>query len=215
MRVQKIILLYAIIQMYTVACFAQASHADIVNKNVPVTWLGLDFTDAKLIGDRERLGSLSDIKYLIKSWNDLIESEYERKYNIAAALHKTKADVKIDITRTHNDGLDVSEMISNNESDHLRLNEDNIAAIIKQYDFDGLTGLGLMFNVESFDKLKNEAIVWVTFIDLVSKEMILTARLQTHPGGTNLRNYWGNAIAEDIELVRGREFDGWKKKYGR
>jgi hypothetical protein len=215
MSAKKIILLLAIMHTCVFAGSAQASHADIVDKNVPVTWLGLDFTDAKLIGDRQGLGSISDIKYLIKSWNDLIEHEYERKYNIGAALRKSKAELKINVTRTHNDELDPSEMLSNNESDHLRLNEDDIAAIIKQYDFDGLTGLGLMFNVESFNKLKNESVVWVTFIDLASKEVIMTSRMQSRPGGANLRNQWGNAMADVIERIRGREFDAWKKKYGR
>jgi hypothetical protein len=214
MKIQKIILAFCIFLCLNNTGLAQASGKDIVDRTVPITWLGLDFTNAKFIGDRERFGSFSDIKYLIRSWNDLIEHEYERKYNIGAALRKSKVDMKLDITNTHNDGLDVAEMLSNDKADHLRLNEDDITTTVSQYDFQGLSGLGLMFNVESFDKLKDESVIWITFIDLSSKEVILTQRIQEHPGGANLRNLWGGSVAATIDRMRGREFDSWKKKYG-
>src|ERR1044072_1931455 len=56
-------------------CFVSSLHAqdksDVFNKSTKITWLGLDFSGAKFLGDRERLGSESDIRHLIEGWNEL------------------------------------------------------------------------------------------------------------------------------------------------
>jgi hypothetical protein len=191
---------------------AQASKADIFDASVPITWLGVDFSGAKLIGDREKYGSSSDVKFLIKSWNDLLEREYN-KYNVGAALRKSKVDLKMDVTRSHNEELDISEALSNNASDYLHLKEEDIAAIIKDYDFQGLTGLGVMFNVESLNKLEQKAAVWVTFIDLNSKQVLLTERMIERAGGAGLRNYWARSFFDVIDVMRAKQFEAWRKKH--
>ena len=62
--------------------------ADVFNPSTEVTWLGLDFSGAKFIGDRERLGSESDIRHLIDAINELMITEAD-KYNVAAAIQRT------------------------------------------------------------------------------------------------------------------------------
>jgi hypothetical protein len=195
--------------------FAQATKADIFDRGASISWLGIDFSGAKLIGDREKYGSSSDIKFLLKSWNDLMEREYDRKYNVGAMVHKSKVDMKLDVTRQHNEEVDVTELMSSNTADHLHLKEEDISTIVSGYDFQGLTGIGLMFNVDSFNKLKNEAGIWITFIDLTSKEVLFTTRLQERPIGSGIRNFWAGAISHMMERIQAKEFDAWNRKYGK
>jgi hypothetical protein len=123
--------------------------------------------------------------------------------------------MKIDVTRSHNEELDVTEMMSNSEGDYLRLKEDDITQIIRSYDFQGLSGLGLMFNVESFNKQEQKAAIWVTFIDLASKDILLTERFIERAGGSGLRNYWSRAVFDAIDRIKAKSFDAWRKKYSR
>jgi hypothetical protein len=61
--------------------------SDVFKEDVPVTWLGLDFTTTKLIGDREKYGSESDVRHLLDAWNGLIINEPE-KFDIARSIDK-------------------------------------------------------------------------------------------------------------------------------
>lgn len=186
---------------------------DIFDPKGKVTWLGLDFTGAKLIGDRERLGSTSDVQHLITAWNDLIIKEKE-KYNVALAIDKKTVEEAVEVTKEHNASLDVTEIFSNDVKDHFHLKPDDVAAIIADYDFKGKTGTGLMFNVESFSKLNEEAAIWITFINMDTKEIYFTERLTQKPGGFGMRNYWGGAIYGMMKNMK-KEFEMWRKKYYR
>jgi hypothetical protein len=186
----------------------------IFDKSVPMTWLGLDFTGALFIGDRDKYGSSSDVKFLIKSWDDLIERERD-KYDVSKPFDKPHVENKIDITRNHNEELDVTEMLTNNPSTYFHLREEDIATIVKSYDFAGLRGIGLMFNVESFNKFGQQAAVWVTLIDLESKEIMFTERMQEAPGGSGLRNYWAGSIVAILKKIEKKQFELWRKKYYR
>jgi hypothetical protein len=176
--------------------------------------LGLDFTGAIFLGDREKLGAEIDIKHLMRSWNTLMVAQSE-KYDIYTMLGKSKVDTKVDLAIDHNEKLELKNIYSENLQDHIHLNPEGIRAIVMSYDFTGLKGLGLMYNVESFNKLNNEALIWVTFINLDTKEVIFTERMKAQPGGFGLRNYWAGAIYVMMKQVGRREFYEWKKKYNK
>lgn len=188
--------------------------ADIFDRKTPVTWLGLDFTGAKLIGDRERLGSISDVQHLVEAWNDIMLKEAE-KFDVALAIDKIKVENAIEVTKEHNANLDVSEMFSSEMKDHFHLKPDDIAAIVADYDFKGKDGIGVMFNVESFSKLNSEAALWVTFIKMDTKEIYFSERVTGEPGGAGLRNYWANSVYNILKGMRKKEFEMWRKKYYR
>lgn len=207
--------LKTLIALLFVASIAVAQdRSDVFNENAKITWLGLDFSQAKLIGDREKLGSESDIRHLVEAWNNLIVTEGE-KFDIALAIDKKKINKNIQPTLDNNASLDVLSMLSNAEKDYLHLNRDGVAAIISSYDFKDLSGIGMMFNVESFSKLNEEASVWVTFIKLDTKEVLFSERVTGAPRGFGMRNFWGGAIFTIIERIKKKEYEMWRKKYYR
>lgn len=206
-------LLLVVVVLTTTTTLAQ-DVKDIFERKTKVTWLGLDLTGAKFIGDRERFGSTSDVMHLMEAWNDLMVKEHD-KFNVKSAIQKDALDEGVDVAKDHNAGLDISEMFSNDEKDHNHLRENDIAAIIADYDFKKNSGIGIIFNVESFNKLKDEASVWVTFVNMDTKEVFFTERVTGGPGGVGLRNFWANSIYEIITKIRRKEFENWKKKYYR
>lgn len=195
---------------------AQDTMQSIFDPKGELTWLGLDLTHAKLIGDRERWGSVSDVQRFMEAWNDLLIKEKD-KYDIERALDKNPGTVKskVEVTKEQNANLDVTEFFSNEKTDHLRLRRSDIDELISQYDFKGSTGAGLMFNVESFNKLDEEGAIWVTFVNMETKQVLFSERMIGKPGGFGLRNFWAGAVYDVITKMKKKEFEMWRKKYYR
>lgn len=187
---------------------------DIFDKNTTVTWLGLDLSKAKLIGDREKYGSSSDVKYLMEAWNNLIVNEPE-KYDVAGAIHKTKVENAIDATKNKNTEVDPAELFSDKSADHMHLKPSDVEEIVSGYDFGTLSGIGLMFVVESFNKINEQGSAYVTFINLDSREVMFTERLTAPPRGFGMRNYWAGSVYEMLNKMKKKEFEMWRKKYMR
>ena len=210
MNSRLIVLILSILQASTV--FAQ-DKSDVFSPSTEITWLGLDFSGAKFIGDRERLGSESDIRHLIDAINELMINEAD-KYNVAAAIQKKTVDNAIEVTNEHNAELDVLAMISAEGKDHVHLNRSQVEEIISSYDFKGKSGIGLMFNVESFNKLLEEGSFWITFVNMGSKEVLFTERLTAPPSGFGMRNFWAGSVNGVLAKIKKKEFENWRKKHG-
>jgi hypothetical protein len=203
-----------IVLLFVASIAVAQDRSDVFREDAKITWLGLDFSQAKLIGDREKLGSESDIRHLIEAWNNLIVTEGE-KFDIALAIDKKKIEKNIQPTLDNNASLDVLSMLSNAEKDYIHLNRDGVASIVSSYDFKGISGIGMMFNVESFSKLNEEASVWVTFIKLDTKEVLFSERVTGEPRGFGMRNFWGGALFMMMERIKKKEYPMWRKKYYR
>ncbi|MBL0741277.1 hypothetical protein [Chryseolinea lacunae] len=213
MNLKRIFLLITLLA--TLPALAQTK-SDVFRPEVTVTWLGLDFSNAKFIGDREKFGSESDVHHLMDSWNDLILKESD-KFDIAKVIDRKKVENSIEAVKGRNSELEALSMFSDQEKDYLRLKVSDIEEIIAGYDFHGLTGIGLMFNVESFSKTNSEGSIYATFINLDSKEVLFTERLTAPPGGAGLRNYWAGCVLKVIEKIGNKKygFEAWRKKYYR
>ncbi len=205
--------LVAVFILISSTAFGQTK-SDVFKEDVPVTWLGLDFSTAKLIGDREKFGSESDVRHMLDAWNDLILKESD-KYNIAKAIGRKKVDNAIEVTKDHNSEVDVMAMFSEDAKDYLHVKTSDVEEIISGYDFKGKGGIGLMFIVESFSKLNDEGSIWVTFVNMDSKEVLFTEHLVNNPGGAGVRNFWAGCINGVITKMQKKEFEMWRKKHFR
>lgn len=186
----------------------------VFKSDEPLTWVGLDFSGAIFIGDREKYGSEADIKNLIEGWNTLMEVEYN-KFNIGETFGKSKVEKAIDITKKHNADLILSEILSDNIKDHDHLTPEAVQQILYSYDFGARSGIGLMIVVESFDKLSAKSSVYFTFFDLSSREILVSEKMAGKPSGFGLRNFWGGAIYGNLKSLQKKDFEMWRKKYQR
>jgi hypothetical protein len=92
------------------------------------------------------------------------------------------------------------------------ISESDVAAVVSDYTSgDYSDGVGLVFVVENFNKLKQEATVWVAFFDISTHELIQTKRFSAGPRGFGFRNYWAGAIYSVIEQIR-EDYKAWAKK---
>lgn len=187
----------------------------IFEEDTPITWLGLDFSRAVFIGDPERLRNNEDVTDLIVRLNELMVNEAD-KYNIGKTFKKVNVTNAIDITDEHNSQLDPAAILSAAaEKAPAPLAEEAIGEIVSSYDFHGEAGIGLMFNIESFDKIARKGTMWVTFIDMPSKKVLFTSRLSHGPQGFGLRNYWAGSINGVMDQIKLGKYRAWRKSYNR
>src|ERR1041385_6035249 len=75
---------------------------DVFSPQTEITWLGLDFTAARFPGDRERIGTTSDLKKLLTTWNNLMMNETE-KFDVVKSLDRAPLKNAIPMTIEHNE----------------------------------------------------------------------------------------------------------------
>ncbi|HTD40079.1 MAG TPA: hypothetical protein VK671_05625 [Mucilaginibacter sp.] len=180
---------------------AQSKKADIFDEKVPITWLGVDYSQTKFIGSPTKgvsgnNGTVSNDEFrdvFILQWNYLFIDEM-KKYDVAKAVHRASVKYAIDPVIKSNKALTTKDFFSANPSDFKLINEATIADAVKKYDFQNNEGIGMMFFVEGMDKGIASEGIWVTFVDMKSKTVLLTSYQTAKPGGFGFRNYWAKPL---------------------
>lgn len=208
---KKLLVLAAVLLSFTV--FAQ-SKADVFNDNTPITWLGLDFSQLKFIGDASQWQDAGEItnsqmrdKYF-PSWNNLFIAEKD-KYKVADAVRRTEVAYAIEITEKANNSLKGNFFESDGNKYQL-LDEQKVTALVKKYDFKGNIGIGMMFFVEGMSKGREHGSMWVTFVDMKSKTVLLTKRVEGKAGGFGFRNYWAKTFVNALKTIKS-DWKSWSK----
>lgn len=206
--------LFLLVLLASFGVASAQTKSDVFNKDTEITWLGLDFSHAKLLGDREKFGSESDLRHLMTAWNELILNEPE-KYNVAKAVGRQKVTNAIDVTADRNGEVDVQAMFTDDQKDYLHIQPSEIEGIVSSFDFKGKTGIGLVFIVETFSKPNEEGSIFVTFVNMGSKELLFSERLAAEPKGFGMRNFWAGCVYGVLTKMQKKEFENWRKKYYR
>ena len=144
--------------------------ADIFSGSSDITWLGIDFTQTKFIGSATQFKDAGEIsssefrdKY-IPSWNQLFINE-QKKYDVAKAVKRAEVKYAMDVTEKANNSIK-GNFFSDDPNDFKKLDEQKIANLVKGYDFQGKSGIGLIFSIDGMSKSKEAASGWITFVDM-------------------------------------------------
>ncbi len=208
--------LFLLLALFAGVAYAHAqTKADVFNEKNEITWLGLDFTQVKFIGSATQWSDAGEItneqlvgKYF-PSWNQLFINE-PKKFDVAGAVNRSEVKYATEITEKANKAAKGKEFFSDNPDDYSLLNEEKISALVKKYDFAGKSGIGLLFFVEGMSKGKEEASMWVTFVDMKDKKVLYTVRQTGKSGGFGFRNYWAKPFALVLKDVKSN-YSKWKK----
>jgi hypothetical protein len=177
--------------------------------SIPAVYLGIDFTLAKLINDAE-----SDAKIIqsqqFNGINDLIVKEY-KKYDVQKAYHRINWTVDLKEVEERNQKANPDQLKSTNDADLTRLNAVDIDKLVNNFNYGTHKGYGVLLIVEGMDKTKKLATIWFTLINLDSKSVLTTERVNGKLGsGFGFRNYWASAIKNAINDVEDKNYKQWK-----
>ncbi|HMG82850.1 MAG TPA: hypothetical protein VK559_07430 [Ferruginibacter sp.] len=184
------------------------SKDDILAGSANITFLGLDFSQTKFIGEATQFkdaGAITNNEFRDKyapGWNELFVNE-EKKYDVAKAIdYKKDIPYALDVTDKANSKIKKPNFFSNDLNDYKKLTADKIAGLVKKYNFQGKSGVGLIIFIEGMSKGKEEAGAWVAYVDMKSKKILLSGYVTGKSGGFGFKNYWAKAflnILKDAE----------------
>jgi hypothetical protein len=210
-----LILLIAVLCYCSIStpCFSQTLKDVFTDSESPIVYLGIDFSKARLLSD----GNPDDIRNrLYTSINELIVDE-PKKYDLKGAFRKSNIDHDFNAVFAQNMKANINEIISSRSADFNRFKETDIAAMVNTLDLSGKQGIGLLFVMEAMRKVdkKGDAATWVTFIDMKTKKVLMTERIETDASaGFGFRNYWASTIKNLIDYIESKKYKQWKEKYG-
>jgi hypothetical protein len=183
------------------------------SSETPIVYLGIDFTQARLIDD----AGANEIDIRDRQFagiNDVVVNE-PKKYDLKGAFHRSYIDHDLGPVLKRNEKVNAAAIKSTNTSDFHRLKEDDIAKLVKGFDFGDKKGTGLLFVMEAMSKSQKAAAVWVTLVDMKSKKVLMTEREESKAAmSIGFRNYWASTIHNLIESIEKRKYSEWRSKYG-
>jgi hypothetical protein len=141
-------------------------------------------------------------------WNQIF-LEKPKQFDIAKAIHRSSVKYAIDVATKANATLTKKDFFSNNPGDFKTLTEQNISDVVKNYNFQGNTGIGLIFFVEGMSKGVAQEGVWITFVDMGSKTVLFTTYEAEKPGGSGFLNYWATPMRTIVKKMES-DFYKWK-----
>ena len=167
-----------------------AQDADMVFTSNSMTWFGFDYSEAYFIGT-EGFTNPDDIKSrYFDSWNNLILNE-PGKFDIGKFFYKDEVENDLSVVSKRNAGVDINNRVINDLSEAVPLDENKVRKMINEFEFGGSPeGLGLVFIVESYNKISATGTYYVTFFDISTRKVLLIKRMEGKAKGFGVRNYW-------------------------
>lgn len=194
--------------------FSQTLNEFFNNSEMHLTFLGVDFSKAKLIND-PTANSFDVRNKVYPGINSTVVGDPKR-YDIAGAFHKTNVSSDISAVNAKNEKINAENILSSNTEDFNHFTESDITAVVKGLSISGKTGIGLLFVMEGMKKMAKagDASVWVVLIDLKSKKVLMSERFENKAGGIGLKNYWASTIRATLDDIKKKKYKEWKSKYG-
>lgn len=209
---KRILLLVLMVSTY-ITGYTQ-SKSDIFNPGTELTWLGMDFSQVHFIGTAAQWQDAGEItntdlrdKYFV-AWNEVFVDE-KAKYDVAKATGRVLVKYNIDVTASAN-GKSDKDYFVDDPGAFRHLDADKVAKLVKNYNFKGAKGIGMIFVVEGMHKEAKKASMWVVFVDMATKNVLLSKQIEGAAGGFGFRNYWAKAFYNGLKEVD-NNFDKWKK----
>lgn len=212
LSILKSTLLAAGLALGSFTASAQTFPEVIANPDIPLTWLGLDFSGVKYFGDPMTV-SPAEMKGLFTKMNELIVNE-PAKYDLGKAFHRTKVTYNYSVAEAVNAKIDPATLVSADFNQRNRFNVEKINGVVSNYAFPaGSTGVGLVFVMEDLVKPGEQTVFWVTFVDMASKKMLYTEKIAGTAMGFGFRNHWAGGIYDALKTIKSRKYGEWKKKF--
>jgi hypothetical protein len=158
-----------------------------VKNEKSITWYGIDFTLARFTSVTEDPAVI--VSQYLKAINDLILAEPE-KYNLKTFFSKTEVTPSVDQVNEKNAKIDPGTLVI---TDKYEVSLDDVKKVIKNYNTEGKTGMGLVFMAENLNKASQTGSYYVCFFDLATRDVIDARRMSAKAAGFGFRNYWAGS----------------------
>ena len=204
-----------LLSLFAILGNSQTAEDIFKSSDVKISWLGIDFSHVKLIGDFSQFASAGEKSSVqirdqyFPKWNNLIMAEPE-KYDIKGMLRKGDIHYDVDMLMRINSTSAVEDIESYNTPNYTI---EDIKDFIIDYNIENKEGIGVIFIAESLNKNAQEAYFHFVAVNMKTKELLIHERLRGEPRGFGLRNYWAGSIYSIIKDIRKVHYNNWRYKF--
>ena len=202
-------LLAIILALMPLVSFAQTK--EDINSDMPVAWLGIDFSQLKFVVDTTKTEPYKGVptnkelrQTYFEAWNNIFISE-SKKYNVAAATHRESVKYALEVTRSVNENLQNVRFVTTDIDQWCLLKKAKIASLVHDYDFKGNKGLGLMFFVDGMSKYDDQCSIWAVYVNMNDGTVLDARHYLYRPFGFGIRNQYANTFYYTLREM-GRSF---------
>jgi len=182
---------------------------EFFSSGAPLTYLGIDFTQAKVIG--EPVTDANDMRdRFFPSINAVVVNE-PKKYDIAGAF-RTQVTTDLALVNKHNETVSTAGLKSDNAADYNHLKPADVEKLVQGYNFGDKKGVALLFVMDGMSKAEKAATMYATLIDMATKKVLLTEKMEGKAQGFGFRNYWAYTIHKVLEDIEKHRYKDWKAK---
>ena len=201
-----------------------------VSNSEDLTWFGLDFSNAVMMGDFSGPITYGSGYYvtttdgldvspkiirddLYVSWNNLILNEPD-KYYLKKFFGNKDFNYLIEPVMTVNSEVDLDKIKVTSIYTYDPFNHEKLQSIVKAYKKyipEETDGIGVTFIIEKFDKTNKIGITNIVFFDIATCEIIFSDRIISEPGGYGLRNYWAGSVYKTLKTIQKKKWKKWLK----
>lgn len=182
-----------------------------------IVWYGIDYSKARFIGSFAQFKDAGEVdeRTLVNSyfpgWNLVIIRE-PAKYNIARFFKKDFANNDLTAVTKINRETKPDGIMQEND---YTLDATLLPAMIKKYSGgERKEGLGVVFIAEGYNHTRERGSYYVVVFDIASKQILISEKYAVEPGGFGVKSYWISTALKTLEAIS-RDYDNWKRKYGR
>lgn len=202
--------IYLLIMQISKNCSSQEAKEFFNSNEAKVTWLGIDFSEVRLLGDVGATPKEMKDRYFI-SINDVVINETE-KYDFSKTFRKLNVVADINQVSKNNLKIDIEKLKTYENKDLSRFTPAIVESVVNKYDFGDKTGWGIVFIMEGLNKAEVEASMYVTIININKKKVVMTKRLTGKARGFGVRNYWAGAVFDVLQHIQKSQYDKWKSE---
>lgn len=184
---------------------------DFLNSSkVTVDFVGLDFSNAKLVGVEGFTDPPKIQSYYFPAWNGLLLSEMS-KYDVKGAFYKNDVNYDLSVVESLNAQVEYIDLVTNTSPP--AFTDQELQKMVRKYDTNGLQNeYGISFIVHSLNKLQERAYIYVVVFNPKNKKVLFSKRMSGAARGFGFRNYWAGAVYDVLKQIKTKEFRSWRKQ---
>ena len=143
----------------TISTYGQTAEDFFTGRDYEVQWLGIDFSQVKLVGDFSQFSGAGpkdpgDLQsQYFPAWNRLLLNEPE-KYDLREFFRLRDLEINIKMIMKRNSDAETEDMLTYNPE---IFSKKDIRRIAATYDIEDEEGLGVILIAESLNKIDEEA----------------------------------------------------------
>jgi hypothetical protein len=162
-----------------------------------LVFYGFDFTYLKLSNPRKVGDGVFIVPKYFPAWNEMLTQDMLPIAKISSWMGKPGIFVGSSVYE-YSTYADVHNFVS---SVNFCMPFEDLQTVVQSYVLREKQGVGMVINLVNFNKEKEYALVYVTFFDIETREIMFAAEVTGNAGGSGMTKHWASGVEEAVRKM--------------